>query len=46
MEKKNCVIWGIGNIGSSPILKNMISKRYNVITYLTIMPIIGRKLIT
>lgn len=33
MEKKNCVIWGIGNIGSSSILKDMISTRYKVIAY-------------
>lgn len=33
MERKNCVIWGTGNIGSSPILKDIISKRYNVIAY-------------
>lgn len=33
MIKDNCVIWGIGNLGSSWVLVDMLENRYNVVAY-------------
>ena len=33
MKRENCVIWGIGTIGSSPVLKDMLEQNYNVAAY-------------
>lgn len=33
MKKENCIIWGIGNLGSSPVLPDMLENRYLVMAY-------------
>lgn len=33
MIKDNCIIWGIGNLGSSWVLVDMLENRYNVVAY-------------
>lgn len=33
MIKENCLIWGIGNLGNSRVLVDMLENRYNVVAY-------------